>query len=159
RPKDDADRCVLQNADYASQILEEGNIKKLEVIDDEASMVKVRLKLDNKRVGPRAGKSLKAIGQALEQMDAAMLRNPGPYPVAAAGQTFELSADDIQIAFEGPANLKCSLEQDTFMALDTTITPELAQEGLARDFNRLVQDQRKAMNLNISDRIVVIYSA
>src|SRR5262249_13774148 len=103
--------------------------------------------------------SLKAIGQALEQMDAAMLRKPGPYPVVADGQTFELSADDIQIAFEGPANLKCSLEQDTFMALDTTITPELAQEGLARDFNRLVQDQRKAMNLNISDRIVVIYSA
>src|SRR5581483_5754395 len=63
RPKDDADRRVLQNADYASQILEEGNIKKLEVIDDEASMVKLRLKVDNKRVGPRAGKSLKAIGQ------------------------------------------------------------------------------------------------
>jgi isoleucyl-tRNA synthetase len=51
------------------------------------------------------------------------------------------------------------LEQGTFLALDTTLTPELAQEGLARDFNRLVQDQRKAMNLNISDRIVVSYFA
>jgi isoleucyl-tRNA synthetase len=51
------------------------------------------------------------------------------------------------------------LEQGTFLALDTTVTPELAREGLARDFNRLVQDQRKAMNLNISDRIVVSYFA
>jgi len=33
------------------------------------------------------------------------------------------------------------------------------QEGLARDFNRLVQDQRKALNLDISDRIVVTYAA
>jgi len=45
------------------------------------------------------------------------------------------------------------------MALDTTLTPELLQEGLARDFNRLIQDQRKAMNLDISDRIVVSYAA
>ena len=45
------------------------------------------------------------------------------------------------------------------MALDTALTPELLQEGLARDFNRLMQDQRKAMNLDISDRIVVVYAA
>ena len=45
------------------------------------------------------------------------------------------------------------------MALDTTLTPELLQEGLARDFNRLVQDQRKALKLDISDRIVVGYFA
>jgi isoleucyl-tRNA synthetase len=39
------------------------------------------------------------------------------------------------------------------------LTPELLQEGLARDFNRMLQDQRKALNLDISDRIVVSYSA
>ena len=62
------------------------------------------------------------------------------------------------VSYEGPANLKCSGEQGTFMALDTALTPELIEEGLARDFNRLVQDQRKAMSLEISDRIVVGYS-
>ena len=45
------------------------------------------------------------------------------------------------------------------MALDTALTPELVGEGVARDFNRFVQDQRKAMGLDISDRIVVRYSA
>ncbi len=45
------------------------------------------------------------------------------------------------------------------MALDTALTPELVQEGVARDFNRLMQDQRKALNLDISDRIVVSYTA
>jgi len=45
------------------------------------------------------------------------------------------------------------------MALDTTLTPELMQEGIARDFNRLMQDQRKALGLDISDRIQVTYFA
>ncbi len=75
------------------------------------------------------------------------------------GQTFELAPDEIIVSFEGPDNLKCSLELGTFMALDTALTPELLQEGVARDFNRLVQDQRKALGLDISDRIVVNYSA
>ena len=43
RPKDDADRRVLENPEYAAQILEEANIKKLALIEDETTLVKVRL--------------------------------------------------------------------------------------------------------------------
>ena len=56
-PRDAADRKVLENADYAAQILEEANIKKLELIDDQKSLVTVRLKPDAKKLGPRAGTS------------------------------------------------------------------------------------------------------
>ena len=153
RPRDAADRRVLENPDYADQILEEANIKHLTLIDDETKLVKARLKPDAKKIGPRAGKHLKAIAQALEQA------GPGTSHVEIDGQTFELAPDEIIISFEGPDNLKCSQEQGTFMALDTTLTPELLQEGVARDFNRLVQDQRKALGLDISDRIVVNYAA
>jgi isoleucyl-tRNA synthetase len=159
RPKDDADRRVLESSEYAGQILEEINLKHLALIEDEATLVKVRFKPDAKKLGPRAGKSLKAIAQALEQADAGLLRRGGPYSVTADGQVLELTPDEIVVSYEGPANLKCSLEQGTFMALDTTLTPELLREGLARDFNRLIQDQRKAMNLEISDRIRVTYWA
>ncbi len=67
RPRDAADRKVLENPDYASQILEEANIKQLTLIEDETTLVSVRLKPDAKKIGPRAGKYLKAIAQALEQ--------------------------------------------------------------------------------------------
>jgi isoleucyl-tRNA synthetase len=153
RTRDAADRHVLENPDYAAQILEEANIKHLTLIDDETKLVKVRLKPDAKKIGPRAGKYLKAIAQALEQAE------PGTNRLEVDGQTFELAPDEIVISFEGPDNLKCSQEQGTFMALDTMLTPELLQEGVARDFNRLVQDQRKALGLDISDRIVVNYTA
>jgi len=159
RPKDAADRRVLENAEYVAQILEEANLKKLVLIDDEKTLVKVRLKPDAKKIGPRAGRHLKAIGEALEQADAAEVLQGGTYTLKVAEHPFELAADEIVVTFEGPENLKCSLEQGTFLALDTTLTPELLQEGLARDFNRMLQDQRKALNLDISDRIVVTYSA
>jgi isoleucyl-tRNA synthetase len=159
RPKDAADRRVLENADYVAQILEETNLKKVVLIEDESALVKVRLKPDAKKIGPRAGRYLKAIAQAMEQADPREVLKGGTYPVEIDGQTFELAADEILVSYEGPDHLKCASEQGTFMALETTLTPELLQEGLARDFNRLMQDQRKVLNLDISDRIVVSYTA
>jgi len=159
RPKDQGDCRVLENYEYAAQILEETNLKRLELIDDEKALVKVRLKPDAKKIGPRAGRYLKAIGEALEKADPAEVLKGGPYALSVGDQAFELAPDEIVLSFDGPEHLKCSLEQGTFLALDTTLTPELLQEGLARDFNRMLQDQRKALNLDISDRIAVSYSA
>ncbi|HYL64573.1 MAG TPA: class I tRNA ligase family protein [Candidatus Methylomirabilis sp.] len=158
-PKDAADRKVLENAEYAAQILEETNLKQLKLINDEKSLVTVRLKPDARKIAQRAGRYLKDIAAALGSADPAAVLKGGPYSVQVADQTFELAPDEIVVAFEGPQSLKCSLEQGTFLALDTTLTPQLLQEGLARDFNRLLQDQRKALNLDISDRIVVRYFA
>jgi isoleucyl-tRNA synthetase len=153
RPKDAEDRRVLENPDYAAQILEEANLKELRLIGDETALVKPRFKPDAKKIGARAGKNLKAIAQALES--AATL----PKAVEIEGEAFALAPEEIIVTFEGPANLVCMLEQGTFLALDKTITPELEDEGIARDFNRLMQDQRKAMDLNISERIEVVFDA
>ena len=159
RPKDATDRCVLENPEYSAQILEEVNLKQLILIEDENKFVKVRFKPDAKKLGARAGKYLKAIADALERAEPEQMMKGGPYKVQLEEQAFELAPEEIMVSFEGPPNLKCNLEQGTFLALDTTLTPELLQEGLARDFNRLVQDQRKALNLDISDRIAVTYAA
>jgi isoleucyl-tRNA synthetase len=159
RARDAADRKVLENSGYAAQILEEANLKHLTLIDDEKSLVTVRLKPDAKKLGPRAGKHLKAIGTALAQADAAVVLKGGPYHVEVDGQAFELAPEEIVASYEGPANLMCASADGTFMALDTALTPELLQEGVARDFNRLVQDLRKTSGLQISDRIVLQYAA
>ncbi len=159
RPKNTTDRRVLENPDYANQILEEANLKKVELIEDETKFVKIILKPDAKKLGPRAGKHLKAIAQALAAADPKKVLEGGTFTAEIEGQTIEIAPTEIVVQFEAPPNLKCSGEQGTFMALDTTLTPELEREGIARDFNRLMQDQRKIMNLNISDRIRIGYFA
>jgi len=159
RPRDAADRKVLENPEYAAQILEEANLKSLSLIEDEKTMVQVRLKPDSKKLGPRAGKHLKALAHALEQADATPVLKGEPITMEIEGQTFTIVSDEILVSYAGPANLTCGSDQGTFMALDTTLTPELEMEGIARDFNRVMQDQRKAMGLNISDRIAIRYQA
>jgi isoleucyl-tRNA synthetase len=159
RPRDAADREVLANPDYAAQILEEANLKRLALIEDEKTLVTMRLTPDAKKLGPRAGKHLKAIGAALGQADPAVVLRGGPWAVEVEGQSFELAPEEILVSYQGPPNLTCTSADGTFMALDTALTPELAQEGVARDFNRLVQDLRKTSGLQISDRIAVRYAA
>jgi hypothetical protein len=53
----------------------------------------------------------------------------------------EVAATEIVLASEGPSNLRCLWEQRTFVAIDTALTRDLEQEGIARDFKRLIQDQ------------------
>jgi len=154
-PRDAADRKVLENPDYVAQILDESNVKKLELRDDASSLATRRIKPDAKKLGPRAGRHLKAITEALATAEL----KDGKYTVEVAGQTFDIAPEEVTIAYEGPANLVCTSAEGTFMALDTALTPELMQEGLARDFNRLVQELRKTSGLQISDRIVLKYAA
>jgi isoleucyl-tRNA synthetase len=159
RPRDAEDRSVLEQPGYAAQILEEANLKNLVLIEDETALVTIRLKPDSKKLGPRAGKHLKAIAQALDSIDPRPALRREAISVDVGGETFEILPTEILVSYEGPDSLKCLTEEGTFMALDTTITPELLSEGIARDFNRLVQDQRKSLGLDVSDRIEVLYSA
>jgi isoleucyl-tRNA synthetase len=154
-PRDAADRKVLQNSDYVSQILDEANVKALELRDDTSSLAKRRVKPDAKKLGPRAGRYLKAIAEALEHAET----KDGKYTVQVADQTFEIAPEEVLVTYEGPANLVTALIDGTFGALDTTLTPKLLQEGVVRDFNRLVQDLRKTSGLQISDRVVLKYAA
>jgi isoleucyl-tRNA synthetase len=155
-PRDAADRKVLENSDYVAQILDEANVKTLELRDHSSSLATTRLKPDAKKLTQRGlGRHMKAIAEAL---DGAQLKD-GKYTVEVAGEILEFAPDDVVATFEGPANRVCASIDGTFGALDTTLTPELLQEGVARDFNRLVQDLRKTSGLQISDRIVLKYAA
>ncbi len=77
RPKDAADRRVLENADYVAQILEEANLKKVVLIDDESALVKVRLKPDAKKTWSARRKVPEGIAQALSQADPGSLAEAG----------------------------------------------------------------------------------
>ena len=154
-PRDAADRKVLENVDYVGQILDEANVKTLILREDSNSLAAKRIKPDPKKIDPAKRRYLKAIAEALE---GAELKD-GKYTLFVADQTFEIAPEEVVVTYEGPANLVCTAAEGTFLALDTTLTPELLQEGVARDFNRLVQDLRKTSGLRISDRIALSYVA
>jgi len=163
KPRDAYERNVLEQREYVEQILEEVNVKELSLIEDESALVRLRLKPDWKKLGPRAGKDMKALAAAIAQGDVRefqkAIADRGLHEISLPGGTFELQKDDVIIDLEGPENLKALMDSGTFVALDTALTPQLISEGIAREFNRFVQDQRKALDLAVTDRITVQYIA
>ncbi len=157
KPRDASERAVLEHAEYRAQILEEINVKSLELIDDESTLVKRRVQADAKKIGPRAGKHLKAIQAALASVG--QVADLPTFTLPFEGGQIELNKDDLVVGFEGPEHLKPLESEGTFLALDARLTPELIAEGIARDFNRRLQDQRKSMELAITDRIAIRYTA
>ena len=163
RPADAVDRDVLADAGFAAQVLEECNVKRLELIVDDAEMVSTSLRPNFKALGPRYGKLMKKIAGHLAQADAAStaraLESEEGYRFDLEGTVVELGKDDVALVHEAPENLAFVHDQGSFVGLDTEITAELEREGIARDLNRQAQQQRKAMDFEVSDRIEVDFSA
>ncbi|MGI8486169.1 MAG: isoleucine--tRNA ligase [Thermomicrobiales bacterium] len=146
------------------QILDELNVKDVRALDELGDVVFHEVKPNLPLLGPKYGKQLGAIREAL------LSASPGE--VAAAvdrGDAFELVLKDNSIVTLLPDEILVSLRKregfaaaqssEATVVLDTTMTPELVQEGIARDLVRAVQDARKQLELNIEDTIALRYDA
>jgi isoleucyl-tRNA synthetase len=162
RPRDAADRAALGESDLVQQILDECNVKELRLIDDERTLVESAVRPNFKTLGPRYGRSMKDLAAHLSALPASVLEEAfardGRYRLELAGEPVEVLPADVTLVRSGPENLAFLFEQGTFAALDTTLTPALEREGIARDFNRHGQEQRKALDLQVTDRVLVEYA-
>ncbi len=153
---------VLKDNHFAAQLREECNIKRIELIEDENQLVTTTLKPNFKSLGPRYGKHMKAIAAHLSQAPVGEVRRglaAGGYRFSHEGAEIVLEEGDVVLDQQSPEHLVFLEEHGVFAALDTTITPELELEGIARDFNRKAQDQRKAIDLQVTDRIRVSFAS
>ncbi|MCX7421415.1 MAG: class I tRNA ligase family protein [Planctomycetia bacterium] len=157
----------------ADVIEEELNLKKLTSCDHLDDLVSYVYKPNQKALGPKYGKLLGAITQTLAATD------PNTLAPLRRGESVTLKVDsgrtgsgqesqptevvllpaDIFITTQQAAEWISTDERGVQIALSTHLTPELLQEGIARDFVRQVQQLRKDANLEIQDRINVYYSA
>jgi len=75
------------------------------------------------------------------------------------GKTYEILPEEVEVRAVAHEGFVVASEGSNIAALVTTLTPELEREGLSREFVRRVQDLRKTADLDISDRIDVVYEA
>ncbi|MDQ3539317.1 MAG: DUF5915 domain-containing protein, partial [Chloroflexota bacterium] len=145
------------------QILDELNVKDVRALDDLGDVVSHDVRPNLPVLGPKYGKQLGAIRSSLAGMDPANVARK-----VEAGETVTLTlADGVSISLE-PSELLVSLRrhegyaaaqnESATVVLDTTLTPDLIEEGLARDFVRAVQDARRQLDLDIEDRIALTLS-
>lgn len=116
---------------------------------------------NNKILGPKYGADFPKISAALAKLDpnqvAALANDGSTVPVQIGDDEIPLEANEIlvqTVAAEGLATVDSKL---LTVAIDTEITEELREEGLAREMVRRIQDFRKQADFDISDRINLVY--
>jgi isoleucyl-tRNA synthetase len=142
---------------FSGQILEELNIKTLEVIESEGDYFEYQVRPNLPLLGPKYGSDVGRIQRALGQADKAGVARQvaAREPVALDG--FELQPDELLVTTAGRPGYAVAEEAGYAVAVSTAITPELADEGLAREIVRHVQELRKNAGFEISDRIRLAY--
>jgi isoleucyl-tRNA synthetase len=80
------------------------------------------------------------------------------FSVEVDGETYDIQPDEVEVRMDAREGFAVASEGAYMAALVTDLTPELVQEGLAREFVRRVQDLRKQADLDIADRIELYYS-
>lgn len=137
-------------------ILSETNIKAIEYITDTAGFIKKKIKPNFKALGPKVGKDMKTVADKVNNMsqeELAGFENTGKYSVSGTDYVIELS--DVEIIAEDIPGWQVTNMGSLTVALDVSITDALKQEGLSRELVNRIQNLRKELNYEVTDRITV----
>jgi isoleucyl-tRNA synthetase len=155
-PDDAAEAAVRRHED---QILEELNVKRLEQIARDATLVSYRIKPNLPVIGKRYGKLIPAIRQYLATADgaaiAAAVARAETQTLVIDGQSLTIEPGDLLVESASAEGFACAEEGGYLVGLDTALNDQLRREGVARELVRAVQDARKQAGLDVADRIVL----
>ncbi|MBN1557722.1 MAG: isoleucine--tRNA ligase, partial [Lentisphaerae bacterium] len=141
-------------------VLEELNVKELLLGADETELADLRAKPNYRRLGPRCGAAMRQVASAIGEMPAAAaarLAAGGGGAVEVDGRRIELEPDDVVIERTPKPGFVAATEGPLLVALDTTLTDALRLEGLAREEINRIQNRRKALGLELTQRIRIEY--
>ncbi len=138
-------------------ICSELNVKEIEFLAADNDLLVKKIKPNFKTLGPRYGKVMKALGAAImafSQQQINALEADGRCVVSVEGQDCEVLLSDVEIATQDIPGWVVANDGNLTVALDIQLTPELVNEGIARELVNRIQNIRKEQ-FDVTDRIVV----
>ena len=139
-------------------IKSEVNVKQLNIVDNEESSLVKKVKADFKKLGPKYGKIMKQLGAAISNMTQAQiseLEKTGQFTFSGIEGSPVITLNDVDIYAEDIPGWLVANDGDLTVALDVTVTPELRNEGMARELVNRIQNLRKSSGFEITDKIKV----
>jgi isoleucyl-tRNA synthetase len=155
----DTKRLIEQMTDV---ILEEINVRAIEFIDESSPIVSKTATANFKIIGPKFGKQVNAVAKRIKEMSSAEilgLEKTGTFSTEVAGNPVTVVKEDVSVSAQSIEGWLVDSQAGLTVALDTTLTPELLNEGLAREFVNRVQNMRKDAGLAVTDRIRIQFDA
>lgn len=155
KPRSASEKEALRR--LTPQIVDELNVKAVSFVDAESDLVTYAVKGRTNLLGPKYGREVPAVLKAIGQLD--------PYEVARrvrAGATikadgYTLEPGEVEITAKSRDGYTVAEEADYLVGISTTLTPELMEEGLARELVHRIQTMRKDADFRIEDHIVTYY--
>ncbi len=142
-----------------SIILSEINVKELEFLKDDTTIINKKIKPDFKILGKKYGKDMKTVAAKLAQLttkDIGLFEQKGFFEFEANEQLFKILLNEVQIIAQDIPGLLTAVRGEITVALDTQITPVLKNEGIAREIVNKIQNIRKESGFEVSDKINLI---
>lgn len=151
---DDTFRKRLSDVEHI--ILSEVNVKQMEYLSPDSDIIRRTAKANFKTLGPRYGKQMKGIASAVAAFtgkEIAELSASGQFLLTVDGVEVTLLPPDVEVTAADLPGHTVASEGRITVALDTTISPELRNEGLAREVVNRIQNIRKDLGLDVTDII------
>ena len=158
---------ILINGEYESilgdltnLIKEELNVKNVVFVKDLSTYMNFNIKPNFKEVGKTFGPKIKAFSellQGLSREDETKLLNNEDITTKFDGEDLTITPSMVDIRIEAKEGFNVGMQNNKFVILNTEITPELLQEGIAREIVSKVQNLRKTKGFEIMDRITLYY--
>jgi isoleucyl-tRNA synthetase len=143
-------------AKFVDMMKDEVNVKEVVLNTDVESVATKFLYLKTPLIGKRLGVAMGSIMGAYKQNVWSL--NPDG-TLAIAGQTLNADEFELRLTMKEGLSGQPLPDNTAVVQLDTTVRPELAREGIARDFVRMVQQLRKDKGLDVSDRITLTWTS
>jgi isoleucyl-tRNA synthetase len=143
-------------------ILSEVNVKELQFLTETEGFIKKKIKPNFQALGKKLGPKMKEVNQALQnftQHEITLFEKEGRYSLPVGGEIVELALSEVEITSEDIPGWTVASKGALTVALDIEITPDLVQEGNAREFVNRIQKIRKDSGFDVTDRIDVKVSA
>jgi isoleucyl-tRNA synthetase len=139
-------------------ILSEVNVKSLEYLKEDSGILVKKVKANFKLLGKKFGKQMKSVAGAIAQFDQAdidTIERDGKYVLTIEGNPVVL-LEEVEISTEDIPGLLVANEGKYTVALDTELTDELKEEGVARELVNRIQNLRKEREFDLMDNISLV---
>ncbi|MBI5346370.1 MAG: isoleucine--tRNA ligase [Chlamydiae bacterium] len=157
----EADSKILKYLEKQKDlILEELNVKELELLKDESRFIEIFVKPNFRTLGKKLGKNLPKAQEILQKFDLKKiteLQNQKKVSVNIDGEVVEILLEDVVIEKKVKEGVAASRDPEIAVALDTTITPDLIDEGIAREIVNRINLLRKEKGFEVTDRIKIVF--
>ena len=142
----------------AELIKSEVNVKEIELLDDASGILVKKIKPNFKVLGPRFGKDMKLIAQAvngLDQEDIQKIEQEGEISLDIENKSIILQLQDVEISSQDIEGWLVASSGTLTVALDVTINDDLRKEGIARELVNRIQNLRKESGFEVTDKIKI----